>query len=147
ASRSRCSGSIDPPSLKANGPSTQIKIARSLVGHLRSRVRPALLPHSLHPRIETVSLIKNELKEKAAPRRVILEVIVKLRGHRSQLRQIIPRDRGQIVMLVVITHVQRYPIDWPIVTERLLVEIVRVMLLNPARANRMQPDRKQKREH
>src|SRR5205807_2776546 len=50
-------------------------------------------------------------------------------------------------MLIVITHVQRQPIDWPIVTERLLVEVVSVMLLNPACPHRMQPNGKQKREY
>src|SRR5690348_11477135 len=51
------------------------------------------------------------------------------------------------MMLIVIPHVERYAIDWPVITERLLIEIVRVMLLNPARAHRMQPDRKHECEH
>src|SRR5262249_26977374 len=102
--------------------------------------------HSLNSRIETVSLVKNELRQQSAPRRVILQIIVKLRRHRSQLRQIVPRNRRQIVMLVVITHVQRHPINRSVIAERLLAEIVSVMLLNPARAYRMQPNGKQKRE-
>src|SRR3954468_593140 len=51
------------------------------------------------------------------------------------------------MMLIVIAHIQRQPVDRPVITERLLVEIVRVMLLNPAAADRVQSDRKQKREH
>src|SRR5215831_16196234 len=92
ASRSRCSGLIDPPWLKANGPRTQIKMARFVARHLRSRVRPALLFHSLHSRIETVSLVKDELEEKAAPRGVILQIVVKLWRDCPQLRQIVPWD-------------------------------------------------------
>src|SRR5579884_845012 len=49
-------------------------------------------------------------------------------------------------MFIVITHVQRHAVDWPVITERLLIKIVRVMLLNPARSHRMQPNGKEKRE-
>src|ERR1043166_8054694 len=103
--------------------------------------------HSLHARIKTVSLIKNELEEKPTPRRVVLETVVKLRRNRPQLRQIVPRNGRQIVVLVVITHVQRQQINRPVIAERLLIEIIRVMLLNPASAYRVQPNGKQKREH
>src|SRR6476646_7600860 len=89
ASRSCCSGLIDRAYLEANRPGTQIKIARLAVGHLQSPVRPVLLPYSLHSRIETVSPIEHELEQKAAPRRVILEIVVKLRRHCAQLRQIV----------------------------------------------------------
>ena len=50
------------------------------------------------------------------------------------------------MVLVVIPHVERQAIDWPVITERLLIEIVRVMLLNPASADWMQPDRKKECE-
>src|SRR5437764_9087916 len=50
-------------------------------------------------------------------------------------------------MLVVIAHIQRQAIDRAVIAKGLLVEIVRVMLLNPARADGMQPDGKQKCEH
>src|SRR6266480_90847 len=50
------------------------------------------------------------------------------------------------MVLVVVAHVQRHPIDRSVITERLLVEIVCVMLLNPTGTNRMQPNRKEKRE-
>ena len=102
---------------------------------------------SLDSRIEAVSPVENKLKEQSAPRGVILQIVVKLRRHGAQLRQIVPRDRRQIVVLIVITHVQRHQIDRPIVTERLLVEVVSVMLLNPACPHRVQPNGKQKREH
>src|SRR5262249_36946561 len=46
-----------------------------------------------------------------------------------------------------ITHVQRQQIDWAVVTERLLIEIVGVMFLNPASSHRVQSDGKQKGEH
>src|SRR6266498_5870267 len=51
------------------------------------------------------------------------------------------------MVLVVIAHVQRHAIDRPVITEGFLVEIVRVMLLNPARADGVQSNRKQKCEH
>src|SRR6266480_2769889 len=78
---------------------------------------------------------------------MIFQIAIKLRRHRAQLRQIVPWNRRKIVMLVVIAHVQCHPINRSVITERFLVEIVRVMLLNPARADRMQPNGKQKREH
>src|SRR5206468_8006353 len=78
---------------------------------------------------------------------MIFQIVIKLRRHRAQLWQIVPWNRGQIVMLVMIAHVQCHPIDRPVIAERLLVEIVRVMLLNPARAHWMQPDRKEEREY
>ena len=46
------------------------------------------------------------------------------------------------MVLIVIAHVQCDPIDRAVITERLLVEIVCVMFLNPARADWMQPDGK-----
>src|SRR5215467_653418 len=78
---------------------------------------------------------------------MIFQVAIKFRRHRTQFRQIVPWDRRQIMMLVVIAHVQRRSIDWSVITERLLVKIVSVMLLNPASTHRMQADRKEKREH
>src|SRR5437762_8270983 len=51
------------------------------------------------------------------------------------------------MVLVVIAHVQRHAIDRPVITEGFLVEIVRVMLLNPARADGVESNRKQKGEH
>src|SRR5204863_2869864 len=83
ASRSRCPGLIGPPWLKANGPRTQIKIAHFVPRHMRSRVRPVLLSHSLHSRIKTVSFIEHKLEEKTAPLGVILQIVVKLRRRRA----------------------------------------------------------------
>src|SRR5205823_8050518 len=103
--------------------------------------------HSFDPGIEAVSLVKNELHKQAAPRRMIFQILVKFGSHGAQLRQIIPRYRGQIMMLIVITHVQRQPVNRSIITKRLLVKIVRVVLLNPARAYRVQADRKEKCGH
>ncbi len=74
-------------------------------------------------------------------------MIVKLRRHRFQFRQIIPRNRRQIMVLIVIAHVEREKIDRAVITVGLLVRIVCVMLLNPARAHRVEPDRKEKRKH
>src|SRR5205809_7847157 len=51
------------------------------------------------------------------------------------------------MVLVVIAHVQRHAIDRPVITEGFLVEIVRVMILNPARADGVGSNRKQKGEH
>src|SRR5207249_8607680 len=51
------------------------------------------------------------------------------------------------MVLVVIAHVQRQAIDRAVIAKGLLVEVVRVMLLNPARADRMQSNRKEKCEH
>src|SRR6266480_298180 len=50
-------------------------------------------------------------------------------------------------MLIVIAHVKANQIDRAVVTERLLIEIVRIMLLNPTRADRVQSDREEKRKH
>jgi hypothetical protein len=51
------------------------------------------------------------------------------------------------VVLVVIAHVQRQTIDRAVIAKGFLVEIVRVMLLNPARADGVQSNRKQKGKH
>src|SRR5262245_12726338 len=51
------------------------------------------------------------------------------------------------MVLIVITHVQRQAIDGPVVTECFLVEIISVVLLNPASSHVMQTNGKQKREH
>src|SRR5207237_654383 len=77
---------------------------------------------------------------------MILQIVVKLRGNRAQLRQIMPRNRGQIVVLIVVAHVQRDEIDRPVIAERFLVEIIRVMLLKPASTHRMQSNREEKCE-
>src|SRR5207237_285758 len=78
---------------------------------------------------------------------MILQVVVKLRGHRAQLRQIVPWDRGQIVVLIVVAHIQRDAVDRPVVTERLLIDIIRVMLLHPTSAYWMQANRKETCAH
>src|SRR6266480_4823191 len=78
---------------------------------------------------------------------MIFQIIIKFRRHRAQLRQIVPWDRRQIVVLVVITHVQRHPINGSVVAESLLVEIVSVMLLDPPSAHWMQPNREEKCEY
>src|SRR6266446_1845558 len=51
------------------------------------------------------------------------------------------------MVLVVIAHVQRQPIDRPVITVGLLLRIVRVMFLNPTCAHRVQPDGEEKRKH
>src|SRR6266487_284612 len=51
------------------------------------------------------------------------------------------------MVLVVIAHVLGYPIDWPVIAERFLIEIVSVVLLNPTSTHRMQSNRKEKREY
>src|SRR6185503_6025842 len=82
--------------------------------------------------------IKNELEEETAPGAVTLQGVVELRGERAQPGQIIPRDGREIVMLVVITHVEADTIDWPVITVGLLVRIVRVMFLDPTCTDRVQ---------
>src|SRR5256714_1638176 len=49
-------------------------------------------------------------------------------------------------MFVVVTDIERHPVDRPVITKRLLVRIERVVLLNPAGAHRMETDGKQKRK-
>src|SRR5438270_6108473 len=78
---------------------------------------------------------------------MIFEVLVKFGSHGAQLRQIVPWYRWQIMVLIVIAHVQRQPVDRSVITKRLLIKIVRVVLLNPAGTYRVQPDRKEKGEH
>src|SRR5438477_3034800 len=46
----------------------------------------------------------------------------------------------------MVAHVQGDEVDWSVIAERLLVEIVRVVLLNPTGANWVQPNRREKRE-
>src|SRR5207302_8079449 len=89
---------------------------------------------------------ENELEEQSAPGRMILQRIVELRREPPQLWEIVPENRGQIMVLIVIAHVQRHQIDRPVIAESLLVKIVGVMLLNPARAHRVQTDREEKRK-
>src|SRR5439155_10889508 len=50
------------------------------------------------------------------------------------------------MVLVVITHVECQPVDWPVITVGLLLRIIRVMFLNPSRAHRVQPDGEEKRK-
>src|SRR5437868_8152407 len=78
---------------------------------------------------------------------MIFEVLVKFGSHGAQLRQVIPRYRRQIMVLIVITHVQRQPVDRSVITKRLLVKIVRVVLLNPAGTYRVQADGEEKCKH
>src|SRR5215472_19245236 len=77
---------------------------------------------------------------------MVLQTIVKFRRQRAQLGQIVPWNRWQIMVFIVITHVETNPIDRPVITIGLLVGIVRVMLLNPTRAYRMKPDGKEERK-
>src|ERR1700682_5254252 len=70
--------------------------------------------------------------------------IVKLRGQRSKLRQVIPGDRREIVVLIMVTHIERHPVDRPVIAERLLVRIERIVLLHPTRAHGMKADGKEK---
>src|SRR5256886_12241364 len=132
---------LDIIELRAQG-----NAARCVGSCVWNRFSPATagLFHSLDAGIKTLSLVKNELEKQSGPGPVTLQIIVKFRRHRAQLRQIVPWDRRQIVVLVVIAHVQRHTIDRSVITERLLVEIVSVMLLNPASTHRMQPNRKEK---
>src|SRR3982750_1155061 len=89
---------------KANGPRTQIKTAKLIGSNVRNLLRVSPRFHSFNPGIQAVSPVKNELEQQAAPRRVILQIVVKFRGHCTQLRKVVPRDRGQIMVLIVVTH-------------------------------------------
>src|SRR5205085_876062 len=102
--------------------------------------------HALDSRKQCVTFIEDELKEQPAPGWMVLQTIVKFRRQRAELGQIVPWNRRQIVVFIVITHVETNPIDRPVITIRLLFGIVCVMLLNPARDYQMKPDRKEKRK-
>src|SRR4029077_10570978 len=95
-------------------------------------------PGSLDPRKQSEALVENKLEKETRPRVVKLEVIVKLRRHCLEFRQIIPGNRRCSMILVILTHIQTYPVDRAVVAVSLLVRIVRIMLLDPARANRVQ---------
>src|SRR5438270_4976565 len=51
------------------------------------------------------------------------------------------------MVLVVITHVERQPIDRSVITVGLLLRIIRVMFLDPPRSHRVQADGEEKRKH
>ena len=67
-----------------------------MAGHPPSRVRPVRFG-SLDSRIEAVSPVENKLKEQPAPRRVILQIVVKFRRHGAQLRQV--EERVALLLL------------------------------------------------
>src|SRR5436305_8049943 len=50
------------------------------------------------------------------------------------------------MVLIMITHVEGQPIDWPIITVGLLFRIIRIMFLDPTRAHRVQPNGEEKRK-
>jgi len=108
---------------------------------LSARIYLAIF-RSLDPAKQSELRIENELEKKSAPRRMIFQVVVVIRGERAQPWQVVPGDGREIMMLVVITHVQADAIDRPVVTISLLIRIVCIMFLNPACTDRMQADRK-----
>src|SRR4051812_45454716 len=69
-----------------------------------------------------------------------VERFVHIRSQGLQLREPVPRHARQIVMLVVISDVEREPIKGAIVAIGLLAVSDDEMFLYPARAERMQPD-------
>src|SRR5262249_35663391 len=82
--------------------------------------------------------IVNELEEETAPGRMVFQAVIVLRSENAQPRQIIPGNGREIMMFVVVAHVQANTIYRSVVTVGLLVRIVRVMFLDPASANRVQ---------
>ena len=85
------------------------------------------------------------MEQQAGPGGMEAQCLIKLRGHLPKLGKIVPRDGREIVMLVMVSHIERDRIDRSVIAECLLIRIERVMLLNPARSYRMQADRKEKR--
>src|SRR4029453_5899254 len=77
---------------------------------------------------------------------MIFQDVVKFRRQRAQFRQIVPRDGRQIVVLVVVTHVQTQQIDRAIITVRLLFGVVCVVFLDQARPNGWQANEEKKRK-
>src|SRR5438270_3136047 len=75
---------------------------------------------------------------------MIIQCVVKLGRHAPQFGQIVPRDRRQIVVLIMVAHVQRNPVNGTVVAVSLLVWIVGIMLLNPPRPDRMKTDGKER---
>src|SRR5438270_447700 len=78
---------------------------------------------------------------------MVAQGVVELRREAAQFRQIVPGNGGEVVMLVVMSDIERQTIDRPVIAEGLLVRINRVVLLDPARSNGMQPDGKEQRKH
>src|SRR5436190_21791757 len=77
---------------------------------------------------------------------MVLQTVIKLRSESVQLGQVVPGNARQIVMLIVVTHVETNSIDRAVITVGLLVGIIGIMLLDPTRAYWMKSDREEERK-
>src|SRR5438270_4007576 len=130
---------------KINRPRTENNAACRIDHRTRRRLRvtTAFLLYPLDARKQTISLVEDEIDKQPTPGSVIFERIVKFRRARAQLGQPVPRNRRKIVMLIVVSDIERDEIDRAVVAKRFLVSIVSIMFLNPACANWMQADRQE----
>ena len=63
--------------------------------------------NSFDPRKQSVAFVEDEIEEQSAPGSVIFERIIKLRCAGTQLGQPVPWNRRKIVMLVMISDIER----------------------------------------
>src|SRR5437762_1054884 len=107
----------------------------------RTTVRAAGVPPSrgsTSTKLAMPSAVEQEPPQQTRPRLMGRQRRVHLGSSRADLRQAVPGHRGEIVMLVVIAHVEREPVERAVIAERLLVAVFgEVVSLNPARAQRV----------
>ena len=68
---------------------------------------------------------------------MVRQVVVKVVGDLAHLRQLIPCNVGEIVVLVVVTHVEREAVEPPVVRVRLLVPEEHIVLGDEMRRERV----------
>ena len=94
--------------------------------------------------IQTDLLIEKKAEEEGNPGCVIIEGIVIFRGGLADPGQLVPGNRREIVVFVVMAHIEGDHVQPAIVAVGLLVFIVgQVMFLDPAGAQRMEANREE----
>src|SRR4051794_38232210 len=101
-----------------------------------------------HPGIERDLGIKKESEEEPGPGGMGGQIGIELGCDRADLGQTMPRNRGEVVVFVMISDIERQDIQLAVVAEGFLItRINEVVPLNPAGAQRMQADGKEKRQN
>jgi len=98
-----------------------------------------------HPARERVAPVHQEFDQQSRQGTNAAQISVKFWRCVRQFRQTIPRHGRQIVVFVMISDIQRQHIDRPVITARFLFRVQGVVLLNPARAERVQSYREPER--
>src|SRR6185503_9497696 len=82
--------------------------------------------------------IRHEAPERCRPRTVDVQRVVKLRREGAQLREARAGDVRKVVVLVVVAHVEREPVERAVIRVRLLARAEHVMLGDVMTGNGMQ---------